>query len=168
MNGAEHTLSIRVQNVPGVLARIAGALSESGHNIETLTVGKTHRPGISKIVLSVPAGRPEMDRLCARINDMAEVVSAELLDRPRSLLQEVCLLRIGFVTNEARMRIMAAAQPYRPIVRGVDERSVLLEVADVPGLLDDFVARMSEFEILDTSRTGMTALGPRLAPLDET
>lgn len=164
---AQHTISILVRNVPGVLSKISGVVFRSGHNIETLTVGKTAEPGVSKIVISVPADRRTAMQVRKQLADMMDVIEASVLDGSRSLRQEVCMIRVGFESNPERMAIMAEAQPYRPQIRGVDDESIILEVADVPGLLDDFVARMKGHRILDVSRTGMTALGPAL-PNDET
>lgn len=159
---SEYTLSILVSNAPGVLSKIAGLFYRAGHNIETLTVGKTAESGISKIVISVPSERAIALKLRDQLADMMDVKQAEVLDRSRSLMQEVCLIRVGFSTPKERLAIMAEAQPYRPQIRSVDDRSLVLEVADVPGMLDDFVGRMDEHEVLDVSRTGMTAIGPAL------
>jgi acetolactate synthase-1/3 small subunit len=162
MNDTGTILSVLVQNAPGVLSKIAGLFYRTGLNIETLTVGKTHEVGISKIVLSVPTDHAGVEELRAKIAALSDVRSASILDESRCLIQEVLLVRVGFDSREQRMAIMAIAQPYHTKLRSVLSDEMTLEVADVPGILDDFVAHLAEFRILEVSRTGMTAVGPAL------
>ena len=158
----EHTLSILVQNEPGVLTKIAQMFYRRGYNIETLTVGKTHRPKISKILISVPLGERDVEYLRRQIENLVDVHSAKILDRQKSFLTEVCLIRLGFNTAEERARIMSSSNPYRARLIDIDKNSITLEVAEKPDLIEDFVATLDQYEIRDVSRTGMTAMGPVL------
>jgi acetolactate synthase-1/3 small subunit len=155
----EHTLSITVRNRPGVMTKIAGMFYRRDFNIETLTVGKTHIDGVSKIVITVPSHADELSLLQRQIENLVDVYEVRLLDGRHAIKMEMCLIGIAFESPEERLQIMATAQPYRPRIRGTSLGTVTLEVADEPGIVDDFVAVMGRYRIVDVSRTGMTAIG---------
>ncbi len=156
----EYVLSILVRNRPGVLTKIAGMFYRRGHNISTLTVGKMHKEGISKLIVSLEMERLEVELLRRQIENLVNVHSAVLLPRDQSILTEVCLIRLETPTPDVRERIMATSMPYRPRICGLGNGTIVLEVADKKEIIDDFVETMGRFEIVDVSRTGMTALGP--------
>jgi acetolactate synthase-1/3 small subunit len=148
----EHTLSILVRNKPGVLTKIAGMFYRRDYNIKTLTVGKMHISGLS------------IELLRRQIENMADVQWARLLNRNHSIMMEVCLMRLAYSSPAERRQIMASAQPYAPRIRRIGDRSITLEIAESPEIVDDFVEVMRKHNIFDMSRSGMTALGPGLPP----
>ena len=160
----EHTLSIMVRNKPGVLTKIAGMFYRRDYNIKTLTVGKMHIPGLSKIQISVPVDKRDVELLRRQIENMADVQWARLLNRNHTIMMEVCLMRLAYSSPAERRQIMASAQPYSPRIRRIGDRSITLEIAESPEIVDDFVEVMSKHNIFDMSRSGMTALGPGLPP----
>ena len=160
----EHTLSIMVRNKPGVLTKIAGMFYRRDYNIKTLTVGKMHLEGLSKIQISVPVDDRDVELFRRQIENMADVQWVRLLNRNQSLMMEVCLMRLAYSSPTERREIMASAQPYQPRIRRIGDRSITLEIAESPEIVDDFVEIMSRHNIFDMSRSGMTALGPGLPP----
>jgi len=163
MNG-QHILSIIVRNRSGVLTKIAGMFYRRDCNIETLTVGKTHFKGLSKIVITLPMDPDDLELLRRQIDNLVDVYEVRLLDSHRSIQMEMCLIRLSYTSPAQWLEIMAAANPYRPRIRGTADGSVTLEIAERPEIVDDFVAVMSRFPIEGISRTGMTALGPTARP----
>ena len=157
-----HTLSILVRNQPGALAKIAGTFFRRGYNIETMTVYKTHMKDLTKILISGQADDRDAEHLRRQIENMVDVKEARLLDRGRSLTLEMCLIQMGYESIEERKEIMTAAGPYRPNLRAVNGCSVILEMVGDPEIVDDFVAVMGQYNMMDVSRTGMTVLGPSL------
>ncbi len=161
----EHTLSIMVRNRAGVLTKIAGMFYRRDYNIKTLTVGKMHTAGLSKILISVPVDDRDVEVLRRQIENLVDVQWARLLDRNQSIMMEVCLIRIAYGSPAERREIMATAQPYQPRIRRIGDRSLTLEISESPEIVDDFIEVMNQHEIYDVSRTGMTALGPGLPPV---
>lgn len=161
----EHTLSIMVRNQPGVLTKISSVFYRHNYNIESLTVGKMHHLGLSKILISVPIDDRDIELLRRQIENLVDIKWAKLLDRNQSTMLEVCLLRLACDSPRERRGIMATAEPYVPRIREVSDRSITLEVCESPELIDDFVeTMMGQYEIFDLSRSGMTAMGPGLPP----
>jgi acetolactate synthase-1/3 small subunit len=163
----EYVLSILVRNRPGVLTKIAGMFYRRGHNISTLTVGKMHKEGISKLIISLMMEMEEVELLRRQIENLVNVESAVLLPRDQSILTEVCLIRLRTRRAGEREEIMVSAMPYRPRILGVDPGTIVLEVADKKEIIDDFVETMGKYGIVDVSRTGMTALGPEIEALEK-
>ncbi len=161
----EHTLSIMVRNNAGVLTKIAGLFYRRDYNIQTLTVGKMHVPGLSKILISVPVDDRDVEVLRRQIENLVDVQWVRLLNRNQSLMMEVCLIRLAYDSPAQRRDIMATAQPYQPRIRRIGDRSITLEISESPEIVDDFIDVMGEHDIFDVSRTGMTALGPGLPPV---
>ncbi|MCP4606533.1 MAG: acetolactate synthase small subunit [Proteobacteria bacterium] len=162
---SEHTLSIMVRNKPGVLTKIAGMFYRRDYNIQTLTVGKMHTAGLSKILISVPVDDRDIELLRRQIENLVDVKWAHLMDRNQSIMMEVCLIRFAYDTPDERRQIMASAQPYQPRIRRIGDRSITLEIAESPEIVDDFVEIMNQYKVFDMSRTGMTCLGPDLPPI---
>jgi acetolactate synthase-1/3 small subunit len=156
----QHILSIVVRNRSGVLTKIAGMFYRRHINIDTLTVGKTHLDGLSKIVITVPMDLEGIELLRRQIENLVDVYEARLLDGNRSIQMEMCLLRLAYSSAAERLEIMATANPYRPRIRATANGSVTLEIAERPEIVDDFVTVMGRHTIKGISRTGMTALGP--------
>jgi acetolactate synthase-1/3 small subunit len=153
-----------VRNRPGVLTKIAGMFYRRDYNIKTLTVGKMHVNGLSKILISVPADERDVELLRRQIENLADVQWVRLLDRNQTIMMEVCLMRLAYSSPEERRQIMASAQPYQPRIRRIGDRTITLEIAESPEIVDDFVEVMSRHNIFDMSRSGMTALGPGMPP----
>lgn len=163
---AEHTLAILVRNTPGVLTKIASVFYRHNYNIESLTVGKMPDNGLSKIIISLPVDDRDIELLRRQIENLVDVQYAQLLDRNQSTVLEVCLMRLIYHNARERRGIMATAEPYQPRIRQVSNVSITLEVSETPELIDDFVSAMKgQYEIVDISRSGMTAMGPGLPPL---
>ena len=160
----EHTLAIMVRNKEGVLTKIACMFYRRDYNIKTLTVGKMHIDGLSKILISVPVDDRDVELLRRQIENMAHVQWVRLLKRNQSIMMEVCLMRLAYSSPLERRQIMASAQPYQPRIRRIGDRSITLEIAESPEIVDDFVEIMSRHNIFDMSRSGMTALGPGMPP----
>ena len=160
-----HTLSIMVRNKSGVLTKIAGMFYRRNYNIQTLTVGKMHTSELSKIIISVPVDDRDVELLRRQIENLVDVKWAHLLNRDQSIMMEVCLIRMAYRSPLERRKIMASAQLFQPRIRRIGERSITLEIAEDPEIVNDFIEVMSEHEIFDISRTGFTALGPELPPM---
>ncbi|MBO0705032.1 MAG: acetolactate synthase small subunit, partial [Candidatus Dormibacteraeota bacterium] len=99
-------LSVEVENNPGILFRVAGMIRRRGFNIEGLSVGRTDRPGRSRMTLTVDAGAAEVDQVEKQLDRLIEVIEIEdLTEQPRLTFQLV-LVKLG-VTGEARAQAVA-------------------------------------------------------------
>ena len=148
---------------PGVLAKLAGVFYRRGLDIRTLTVGATREPEMSKIVLRVAGSQPELQRIAAAIGNLVDVLSVEVADLDARGAQELCLVRVA-ARGAERDAVLAAVRPFDVDLRDGDEHGVVLELVGAPARLEQFLAALDRFTVLDISRTGATALPGLSAP----
>src|SRR5215472_5072408 len=163
-NPVDGVLVIYAHSRPGVLAKIANHFYRRALNIRTLTAGTTHTPELSKIVVRVAGRRTELDRVAKALDNLVDVLSVELSDLAAQPAQELCLIRIAAADDGARAAVRAAVTPFHPATIDDGADSVVLEVAAAPAVIDQLIADLAPFPILDVSRTGATSLPAQRAP----
>ncbi|HYO40238.1 MAG TPA: acetolactate synthase small subunit, partial [Nocardioidaceae bacterium] len=89
MTSNRHTLSVRVENKPGVLARIAGLFSRRGYNIDSLAVGPTEHPEVSRMTIVVNVEQSPLEQVTKQLNKLVEVIKVVELDREMSVNREL-------------------------------------------------------------------------------
>jgi acetolactate synthase-1/3 small subunit len=157
-------LIIYAHSRPGVLAKIASVFYRRGLNIRTLTVGTTHEPELSKIVVRVGGPRPALERVALSIDNLVDVLAVALCDLGTVHAQELCLVRIAVPGGAARDAVLAAAAPFHPLLVEAGADSVVLEVASAPATIERFIEVIARFDVRDVSRTGVTTLPGAASP----
>jgi len=156
---ARHTLSVLVDNEPGVLARIAGLFSGRGYNIESLTVSETqHEAHVSRITI-VTAGtadvieqiKHQLDRLIPVHTVTDLTVTGEALER------ELALVKVGS-TGEPRAEALRLADAYRAQIVDATTESFVFEITGKPSKIDSFIAIMVPLGLVEVVRTGLAAI----------
>jgi acetolactate synthase-1/3 small subunit len=142
---------------PGVLAKLAGVFYRRGLDIRTLTVGATHEPELAKIVLRVAAAEAELQRIAAAIGNQVDVLRVEVADLDGRGAQELCLVRVA-ARGAERDAVRAAVRPFRAALRDGEAHSMVLEMVGAPVRIEQFLAALDRFTVLDISRTGPTTL----------
>jgi acetolactate synthase I/III small subunit len=140
---------------PGVLAKLAGAFYRRGLDIRTLTVGATREPELAKIVLRVVGSEAELQRIAAAIGNLVDVLAVELADLAARGARELCLVRVA-TRGAERDAVLQAVRPFGASMREEDEHGMVLELAGAPARLEQFLAALDCFTVLDISRTGAT------------
>lgn len=161
---ADAVFIIYVHNRPGVLAKVASIFHRRALNIGTLTVGTTHQPELSKMVVRVAGTGPKLERVAAAIRNLIDVLSVELCDSGALRAQELCLVRVAAGSHAERETVLAAAAPFAATLVDAAADSVVLEVAGTPVAIELLIAVLARFTVLDMSRTGVTAMPSRSAP----
>ena len=91
---SKHTLSVLVENKPGVLARIAGLFSRRGFNIDSLAVGPTEHPEVSRMTVVVDVDELPLEQVTKQLNKLVEVIKVVELDRAASVQREILLVKV--------------------------------------------------------------------------
>lgn len=156
MEEKKHTISMLVEDQPGVLTRISGMFARRNFNIDTITVGKTNKPGISKVVVTVIGDNATLEQVEKQINKLIDVVKVSELGE--GILRELCLLKIKTVDKKVKDEIFKYANIYKAKFVDVNHDSMTLEIIGVPEKIDAFIEIIKEFGIMDISRTGVTAI----------
>lgn len=153
----KHTLSALVQDEPGVLTRIAGMFARRGFNIDSLTVGPTERPGVSRITMVVPGDDRAVEQITKQLYKLIDVLKVTDITEVPCVERELMLIKVN-ATPETRSNIMDVAQMFRARIVDVAEESLTLEVTGDPGKMVAIVKMLSGFGIREIARTGLVAL----------
>jgi acetolactate synthase-1/3 small subunit len=151
----QHTLSVIVENKPGVLARVSAMFSNRGFNIHSLAVGPTHVDGRSRITLVVDA--PELEQLKKQLNKLVNVIKVLELEHDEALEREVMLVRVS-CTASSRGEVRDTASLFDAKVVDVSDSSMTFEVSGVPAHLAAFLDQVRPYGIVDLVKSGRIAM----------
>jgi acetolactate synthase-1/3 small subunit len=154
----KQTLSVLVENKPGVLARVAGMFSRRGFNIESLAVGTTEAPHISRMTIVVDAAQQPLEQVTKQLNKLVNVLKIVELDPDRAVEREMQLVKVA-VEPGNRSEIIEVAEIFRAKVVDVDADALTLEVTGSPDKLAAIVRLLEPYGIRELVRSGMIALG---------
>ena len=152
-----HTISILVDNEPGVLARIAGLFSARGFNIESLCVGETLDPTTSRITLVTSGDDWIIEQIIKRFNNMINVIKVQDLSELTHVEREMVLVRVE-ATPETRPEILRTADIFRAKVIDVGPKSYMLELTGDQDKITAFLEILRPMGIKEIARTGSVAL----------
>ena len=152
------SLSVLVDNEAGVLSQVSRLFSRKGYNIESLAVGTTDNPNISRITIEVMADEKHADLLSNQLRKLLPVHSVKLLNPNRSIRRELILIKVKADTSEICNRVIQVANIFRASVIDVSPTTLTLAMIGEESKADAIVDLVKGFGILELVRTGMVAL----------
>ncbi|HTJ57039.1 MAG TPA: acetolactate synthase small subunit [Devosiaceae bacterium] len=154
-----HTLSVMVDNEPGILARIAGLFSARGFNIESLTVSEVeHDKGLSRITLVTVATPKVLSQIKLQLERLVPVHRVhDLTAEGKDLERELALIKVGG-TGEHRAETLRLADAFRAQIVDATVESFVFEVTGKPTKIDSFIALMVPLGLIEVVRTGVAAI----------
>ena len=155
--GRKHVLSILVENKPGVLARIAGLFSRRGFNIDTLAVGPTDDPTLSRITLTVDGALHPIDQVTKQLHKLVNVIKIRDLEPEETVARELALFKVS-ADGESRGQIMQFADIFRGKVIDVSKRSITVEITGADEKIEAFKQAVKPFGLIEMIRTGEIAI----------
>jgi acetolactate synthase-1/3 small subunit len=155
--GRRHILSILVENKPGVLARIAGLFARRGFNIETLAVGPTDDPTISRITLTVDGALHPIDQVTKQLHKLVNVIKIRDLEPDDTVARELALFKLS-AEGDARREITQYTEIFRGRVIDVSRRSITVEVTGTDSKIAAFERMVRPFGLIEMVRTGEIAV----------
>jgi acetolactate synthase-1/3 small subunit len=154
-----HTLTVLVDNEPGILARIAGLFSARGFNIDSLTVSETeHEKGLSRITVVTVATPKVLSQIKLQLERLVPVHRVhDLTAEGRPLERELALIKVGG-TGENRSETLRLAEAFRAQIVDATTESFVFEVTGKPSKIDSFIALMVPLGLIEVVRTGLAAI----------
>lgn len=152
-----HIINATVENQPGVLSRIVGLFSGRGYNIETLNVGPCADPRFSRMTITVPGDEHVLEQVTKQLNKLVDVIKVLDLTSLNHLERELILVEIGAPKNK-RGEIMDIASLFKASIIGVRENSLTMQYIGSQEQINDFLAMMRPYSIMDLSRSGLIAV----------
>jgi acetolactate synthase-1/3 small subunit len=156
--GAKHTLSVLVENKPGVLARIAGLFSRRGYNIDSLAVGPTEHPEVSRMTIVVNVEDSPLEQVTKQLNKLVEVIKIVELDGGASVNRELVLVKVR-ADVETRGQVLDTVQLFRAKVVDVAPDAVTIQAVGNADKLADLLRVLEPFGIRELVQSGMVAIG---------
>ncbi|MBK7721532.1 MAG: acetolactate synthase small subunit [Austwickia sp.] len=155
---AKHVLSVLVENKPGVLARIAGLFSRRGFNINSLAVGETERPEISRMTVLVDAEDAPIEQITKQLNKLVEVLKVVELDPESAVERRIILVKVR-TEPSTRSNILETAHLFRARIVDVAPDSVTIEGTGRVDKLEALLANLEPYGVKELVQSGMVAIG---------
>lgn len=160
-----HTLAVYVEDKPGVLNRIASLFRRRAFNIDSLTVGHTETPGVSRMTIVCDVDDTSARRVESNVYKLVNVLRVDDLTRVPSLERELAMIKVA-ATPDSRVQIMQLAGVFRARVVDVSAESLIVETTGTEEKIDRLLDVLRPYGIVEVARTGRVAMarGPRPAP----
>lgn len=152
-----HILSVSVLNKPGVLNRITSLFSRRNFNIDSLNVGETEDPNISRMTIVVRGDDKTLEQVTKQLNKLIDVIKVTELDQNAIVDRDLALIRINCTRNN-RTEIIQIADTFRAKVVDVAYDSIMIEVTGTEDKIEALIEILRDFGIKDIVRTGIIAL----------
>lgn len=146
-----------VDNTSGVLSRISGLFSRRGYNIESITAGVTADPRYTRITIVASGDDEILDQIEKQVTKLVDVRSVKVLDPSKSVLKEVCLVKIE-VTPDKRDSIIALSNVFKANISDVSKDSMIIELLGSVSKIEAFIDLIEGYKVLEIARTGITGL----------
>jgi len=156
-SGRKHTLSILVENKPGVLTRIAGLFARRGFNIDTLTVGPTDDDRISRVTLTLDGAVHPIDQVTKQLHKLINVLKIRDLEPAETVARELALFKIA-ADGQTRAEVMQICEIFRGKVVDVGKRSIIIEITGTNDKIEAFERLVRPFGLVEMMRTGEIAI----------
>ena len=154
----KYILSLVVQNNFGVLARISSLFARRGYNIDSISASPTNEPKITKITVVVEADDELIEKVFKQVSKLEEVEKVTQIDERETICKELALLKIYTEDTATSAEISNVVLEYEGKILEIQKDAITVELTDIPSNVDAFVKALSQFEILEMCRTGVTAL----------
>ena len=156
-SGRRHVLTILVENKPGVLTRIAGLFARRGFNIDTLAVGPTDDPTLSRITLTLDGAMHPIDQVTKQLHKLVNVIKIRDLEPTDTVARELALFKVA-VDGVQRAEVLQLTDIFRGRIVDVTRRSIIVEVTGTTDKIESFEALLRPFGMVEMMRTGEIAI----------
>jgi len=152
-----HLVSVLVQDNPGVLQRVAGLIARRGFNIESLAVGRTHQPGLSRISLVVSGDDEVLEQVEKQLNRLIEVIKVTDHAEPH-VERELALVKVSIAGMEERLEVKDIAEAFRARIVDVAKKSIIFELTGDSTKVSNFIEALRPYGLLEVMRTGAVGM----------
>jgi acetolactate synthase-1/3 small subunit len=155
---SRHTLSVLVENKPGVLARVSALFSRRGFNIDSLAVGPTEHSDVSRMTIVVNVEDLPLEQVTKQLNKLINVLKVVELDSDSAVQRELLLVKVK-VDQAVRSQVLEVVQVFRAKVVNVATDALTIEVTGTADKLDAFIRVLEPYGIRELVQSGVVAVG---------
>jgi len=153
----KHTLSILVNNHPGVMSHVSGLFTRRSYNIDSIAVGVTADPEISSMTIVVKGDETILNQVKKQLMKLPDVLSVEDLAYHSSINRELILLQVA-LSDTNRLEVLSLCQIFKASIAEITLDSILVEYSGNNRQVESFIETMKKFGILEMARTGQIAM----------
>lgn len=153
-----HVLSAVVQNVPGVLAHISGMLASRGYNIDSLAVGETEDPNLSRMTFVVMGDQQVLDQVRKQLEKIVTVVKVHDISSQNFVERDLMLIKVAAEAGGTRSEIFELVEIFRGQIVDVGNQEVVIEMSGTENKITAFIDAMRPYGIGELVRTGRIAM----------
>jgi acetolactate synthase I/III small subunit len=152
-----NTYVVYVENKPGVLTRVASLFRRRAFNIDSLTVGRTEKPEVSRMTITVDADRDQARRIEANLYKLVNVLLVENITHEPAIVRDLAMIKVA-ATHEARSHVLELASVFRARVVDVAPDSLTIEITGAEDKIDGLLEVLRPYGVLEMVRTGIVAM----------
>jgi len=152
-----NTFMVYVENKPGVLTRVASLFRRRAFNIDSLTVGRTEKPEVSRMTITVDADRDQARRIEANLYKLVNVLLVENITNQPAIVRDLAMIRVA-ARHEQRSHVLELANVFRARVVDVAPESLTIEITGAEDKIDGLLELLRPYGILEMVRTGIVAM----------
>lgn len=160
-----HVLSALVQNQPGVLAHVSGMLASRGFNIDSLAVGETQTPDLSRMTFVVRGDDGTLDQVRKQLEKIVTVVRVDDISRQAYVERDLMLVKVA-ATPEKRGELIQLVEIFRGRIVDVGLDALMIEISGTENKIEAFIDVLRPYNILELARSGRIALVRVSSPRD--
>ena len=153
----QHVVSALVENHAGTLSRVSGLFSRRGFNIDSLTVGETDDPSISRMTIAVSGNERILEQIIKQLNKLVDVIAVRELDSASCLRREIMLVKVR-ADERTRPAVLEIAGIFRARIVDVSISTITIEATGDMEKLNGLLLLLRPYGILELARTGLVAL----------
>jgi acetolactate synthase-1/3 small subunit len=153
-----HVLIALVEDRPGVMQRVSGLFRRRNFNIDSITVGRSEKEGISRMTLTVRGDQRILEQVMKQLNKLVEVLKVIQVEEAESVMRELALLKISTKDQNSRAEIVQYVNIFRGRIVDAGKDSLIVEITGDSEKIGAFVNLVSAFGIKELAKTGVTAM----------
>ena len=152
-----NTFVVYVENKPGVLTRVASLFRRRAFNIDSLTVGRTEKPEVSRMTITVDADRDQARRIEANLYKLVNVLLVDNITNEAAIVRDLAMIKVA-ATHEARSHVLELASVFRARVVDVAPESLTIEITGAEDKIDGLLELLRPYGVLEMVRTGIVGM----------
>lgn len=153
------TIVALMENKPGVLNRIASLFRRRAFNVDSLTVGRTHKEHVSRMTIVVDAADMDPQLVAANLQKLVNVIDVRVLDNEPHVSRDLVLVKVRATDAETRNALTSLCERYPAKIIDIGPEVVIVEMSGTEDFVEEFVDVLRPFEIVELIRTGLVAMG---------
>lgn len=162
-----HTIAILVNDQPGVLTRVATLFGQRGFNIDSITVGGSEEPGLSRMIITTGGDEQKIDQLMKQLYKLIDVITVTNLSENAFVSRELALIKVSASPSQLA-ELNAIVEPFRATIVDVGPNSLIVQVTGDTEKIDALLVLLEAYGIIEVTRTGSMAMARSVVPVPAT